>query len=287
MSVRCTKTELVRRRGPVTELLRPWWPDRAVPAIAVFEVTGAPTLVLGSTQGRFVLGSAARTGSYEELRADVEPQSNGGPASGEGNLTRRASGGGAVLVSPGAQVWIEVFLPRGHPLWRDDVVLSGLWIGEAWADAFRSLGSPETALVHRGRLSGGSWSKVVCFAGLGPGEVTVGGRKVVGIAQRRDRGGARFQTTSPLVWDPVRTLGALASLGIIESAGLSDGLRREISGDISREPLPSAVADLRNLGVGLREVTGSRWQACSDESLLEAVASAVVGSLGETLDSGS
>ncbi len=37
------------------------------------------------------------------------------------------------------------------------------------------------------------WSSLVCFAGLGPGEVTVDGRKLVGISQRRTRAGARFQ----------------------------------------------------------------------------------------------
>ena len=40
----------------------------------------------------------------------------------------------------------------------------------------------------------------MCFAGLGPGEVLVDGRKVVGISQRRDRFGARFQCTALLAW---------------------------------------------------------------------------------------
>jgi lipoate-protein ligase A len=37
------------------------------------------------------------------------------------------------------------------------------------------------------------WSPLVCFAGLGPGEVSAGGRKLVGISQRRTRAAARFQ----------------------------------------------------------------------------------------------
>jgi len=40
----------------------------------------------------------------------------------------------------------------------------------------------------------------VCFAGRGPGEILVDGRKVVGISQRRDRSGARFQCTALLAW---------------------------------------------------------------------------------------
>ena len=43
---------------------------------------------------------------------------------------------------------------------------------------------------------------MVCFAGIGPGEVLVGGRKVVGISQRRNRGGARFQCAALLRWRP-------------------------------------------------------------------------------------
>ena len=48
----------------------------------------------------------------------------------------------------------------------------------------------------------------VCFAGLGPGEVTVDGRKVVGISQRRTRAWARFQCAALGRWDPA----ALAEL---------------------------------------------------------------------------
>ncbi len=47
-----------------------------------------------------------------------------------------------------------------------------------------------------------------CFAGLGPGEVTIGGRKAVGISQRRTRAGARFQCVAYERWDP----GPLAAL---------------------------------------------------------------------------
>ncbi|MEC8814989.1 MAG: hypothetical protein VYA92_04220, partial [Actinomycetota bacterium] len=44
------------------------------------------------------------------------------------------------------------------------------------------------------------WGGLVCFAGRGPGEILVDGRKVVGISQRRDRSGARFQCTALLAW---------------------------------------------------------------------------------------
>jgi len=54
------------------------------------------------------------------------------------------------------------------------------------------------------------WSPLVCFAGWGPGEVGVDGRKAVGIAARRSRPGARFQCGLGRSWDPGPLLELLA-----------------------------------------------------------------------------
>ena len=51
---------------------------------------------------------------------------------------------------------------------------------------------------------------MVCFAGLGTGEVTVAGRKCVGMSQRRTRAGARFQCAVPLAWSAASVVGRLA-----------------------------------------------------------------------------
>jgi hypothetical protein len=65
-------------------------------------------------------------------------------------------------------------------------------------------------------------SDVVCFAGLGPGEVTIGGRKAVGISQRRTREAARFQCVAYERWDPAPLC---AALGIGDDlTGLGDGV---------------------------------------------------------------
>jgi len=108
------------------------------------------------------------------------------------DLVRRRSGGGAVLVSPGAQVWIDVFVPSGDELADKDVGNSFYWLGELFAAALKSvLGLPQGVLdVHRGAPLSTPWSKVLCFAGLGAGEVSVSGRKVVGMSQRRQRSGS-------------------------------------------------------------------------------------------------
>jgi lipoate-protein ligase A len=116
-------------------------------------------------------------------------------------VVRRHSGGGAVLVVPGDLVWVDLLIPSDDELWRADVGTAFHWVGEAWAAALRDVGVP-APVVHRGGLEPRPWSREVCFAGLGPGEVTVAGRKVVGIAQRRRRSSVRFQCAALLRWDP-------------------------------------------------------------------------------------
>ncbi len=56
---------------------------------------------------------------------------------------------------------------------------------------------------------GDGLAAMVCFAGLGSGEVTIGGAKAVGLSQRRTRTGARFQCTCYRRWhpEPLRALG--------------------------------------------------------------------------------
>jgi len=115
-------------------------------------------------------------------------------------VVRRRSGGGAVLLVPGGQLWIDVMVPRTDPLWDDDVARATWWLGAVWARALEVIGSGP-AEVHRGSLITTSLSSVVCFAGLGPGEVIVDGRKIVGVSQRRTRGAARFQCAVPGLWD--------------------------------------------------------------------------------------
>lgn len=109
-------------------------------------------------------------------------------------LVRRRSGGGAVLVVPGSQVWLDVFVPSGDVLAHSDIGKSFHWLGDAYAAAIAGvLGIPagQTGVaVNRGPRRATAWSRTLCYAGLGAGEVTVAGRKVVGLSQRRERAGA-------------------------------------------------------------------------------------------------
>jgi lipoate-protein ligase A len=160
-----TAWTIARPRGAAGELHALEPPDAGGRVVWCMDLTEAG-LVLGSTQ-------------RPSLAATALP------------VAVRRSGGGAVLLEPDACVWVDVIVPRDDALWDDDVNRSFFWLGETWARALASLGIEGE--VHRGGLDRTAWSRLVCFAGIGPGEVRVGGRKVVGLSQRRTRHGARFQ----------------------------------------------------------------------------------------------
>lgn len=160
-------------RGTAAEVHGRPVPDSITRTARIVEVT-APALVLGSTQP-----------AVEERDVPV---------------VRRRTGGGAVLVRPGDQLWVDVLLPAGDPLWEDDVSRSFHWLGQAWVDALAAAGVSSS--WHKGPMVCTPWCRQVCFAGIGSGEVTVDGRKVVGLAQRRTRAGALFQCAALLQWDP-------------------------------------------------------------------------------------
>lgn len=163
--------------------------------VSVLEVT-RPALVLGSAQPETDVDAIALS------RHDVE-------------LVRRRSGGGAVLLVPGETVWVDVVLPRGDALWCDDVGKAFHWLGEVWIEALAKLGI--NGVSHEGPLICSPWSRRICFAGLGAGEVLVDGRKVVGISQRRQRSGVRFQCAILRRWDP-ETVVNLMSMNNTERA---------------------------------------------------------------------
>lgn len=149
---------------------------------ATFHSVERPTLVLGSAQG----DGAVDRRVAAALGIDV---------------VRRRSGGGAVLLVPGEVLWLDLVIPAGDPLWLDDVGRAMVWVGALWQVALAELGVHGS--VHTSGLVARPWSREVCFASIGTGEVLApGGRKLVGVSQRRTRHWARFQSMCHLRWRP-------------------------------------------------------------------------------------
>jgi len=227
------------RTATARELLGPWPVPDGGPVVRTGHVAGRAALVLGSTQDPAV--------------ADVDAA-----AAAAVDVVRRSTGGGAVLVAPHAQVWLDLWIPRDDPLWDDDVVRAARFLGRAWATALGTLGASSLA-VHEGGATKTAWSALVCFAGRGPGEVAradeAGGAKVVGIAQRRTRAGVRLHASAPLRWEPAPLLRLL------------------------RVPGGADASSLDSVAVGLREVVAPAHGGLTDAELLTSVEEAVLAAL--------
>ena len=168
---------------------------RAVPVPASREIwrhdITTPALVLGSTQDQSDVDIDACR------RAGVE-------------VVRRRSGGGAVLLVPGEVTWLDVIVPAAMPGWSDDVHGPMVWLGNGLAGAIARATGLDDLVVHDAAMRVTPWSRLVCFDGLGAGEVMLGGRKLVGISQRRTRDAARLQCCWYSAYDPQRLVTLLA-----------------------------------------------------------------------------
>jgi lipoate---protein ligase len=190
-----TDFELLRTQGPAAALHERQLPDPALAQIWWHDVT-TPALVLGSAQDASVVDLRA----CQDAGVDV---------------IRRRSGGGAVLLLPGEVAWFDVIVPSAHPAWRSDVRASMVWLGTH----LRAVLGAGT--VHDGGLVSTEWSSVICFDGVGPGEVLVDGAKLIGVSQRRTRAASRFQVCWHTAYDPA----ALPALLLEEYRPPLDGLR--------------------------------------------------------------
>ena len=196
----------VEERTASAAALHASWPsveaDPKTRAVARCRPT-ASAVVLGSTQ------PSAAVDPRAALTVDV---------------VRRRSGGGAVFVSPDDPVWLDVWVPAGDELWDSDVTRAFDWLGATWVAALDRMGLRELAVQGAGPGPSTRWATLVCFGGVSSGEVTIGGRKVVGLSQRRARAGSWFHSACVLHWDAEVLLGALA---------LSEEERTAASGDLA------------------------------------------------------
>jgi len=138
-------------------------------------------------------------------------------------LVRRPTGGSAIYHDgPDRELTYSVTATVGDLEVGTDLLLTYRWIGRALERGLRALGA-DAALVSA-RASGGL-APAFCFARTGTYEIEIGGRKVVGSAQRR-QGGAFLQHGSVLLGVDTsrlralfpRTRDPLASMTTLEAA---------------------------------------------------------------------
>ena len=127
-------------RGSVSDLLALEEPPTSASRLARMYTVEGPALVLGSTQ------KADEADARRAASSGVE-------------VLRRRSGGGAVLLQPGRQVWADFFVAATDPLWHDDVTLATGWVGRLWASVCRASPAPgaRSTPAASSPTDGGGW----------------------------------------------------------------------------------------------------------------------------------
>ncbi|MEM7094365.1 MAG: hypothetical protein AAF567_15295 [Actinomycetota bacterium] len=200
-------TVAVEHHGSAAELHALPPPDR--PELWTLR-PAAPALVMGSAQ-----------------RADQFDQS--GLAAAGIDLAERRTGGGAVYIEPSGVAWVDVLAPRGSAFWDDDLAATFLRVGACWQRALVDLGVDAELVVDSPDRS--DHARLACWAGLGWGEITLDGVKIVGLSQRRTRWGARVQAMAVLDGSADRVVDWFGS-------HVDPAVLREIREVIGSHPLP-------------------------------------------------
>lgn len=186
---------------------------------------------------------------------------------------RRASGGGAVLWSADL-IALDVVLPFGHQLLGADVVAAYRWLGEATRQALADCGV-DADLVDVRRARADHPDPVLeasCFGGLSPWELTVDGRKIVGLSQVRRRMGGAFQVGIPMRFDAA----TLAEAVFADTEPLAAALRGRVVDVATLRPEVRRDALIERLRVRLGEaLSGPRMPSglTGDEFAREEMAS--------------
>jgi len=164
-------------------------------------------------------------------------------------VVRRPTGGRAVLHD--GDVTYAVAVPRRGPWAGLSVAATCRAIHEAVAAGLRRLGVPAALAGPRPAREGGRGS--LCFATVSSHEVTAGGRKLVGSAQRRFHAAVLQHGSIPLTMD-ARRLASLAPRGSGDDAEVLARAMVSLAEALGRVPDGAEVAAA--LAAGFAETFG-------------------------------
>lgn len=173
-------------------------------------------------------------------------------------LVRRPTGGRAILHTD--ELTYSVALPLDHPLAKGDVLSSCRRISEGLLAALALLGVRDaTAHQEKPQAPAGP----VCFEVPGEFEVVVGGRKLIGSAQARGRGGLLQHGALPLFGDIARICAFLRSSPDparvrARATTLSEVLGREVSWEEAAEAVAAGFREA--FGLVLAEGDLTPWE---------------------------
>ena len=165
-------------------------------------------------------------------------------------LVRRGTGGGAVLCDED-YLMLDIALPPGDPRVLADVTESYRWLAVRLVSALHELGLDGLSLVEPLALrqlddAAREAGRAACFAGLGPYELLdAEARKLVGLAQRRRRGGVLLQAAAYLGGEREQ---------LADMLWLSGSERDDLRARLRH------TAVLGQVGLRLPEVLGPLWE---------------------------
>ena len=122
------------------------------------------------------------------------------------DLVRRPTGGRAILHTD--ELTYSVCGPETEPALSGDIISSYQRLSSAILNALEEIGLAVQALPQE-KLAPGSLPEPVCFEVPSNYEITVNGKKLVGSAQSRRRGGVLQHGTLPLTGDLARIVQVL------------------------------------------------------------------------------
>lgn len=160
------------------------------------EVTERKVVLCRPSDFGVVIGSTQKISkTLEEYAADHSTE-----------IHRRSSGGSAVIIDPASSIWIDIYLPPNDPLATTSIETTFEVASIGWTSLLSTF--EIEANIYRGPYHINHDFKEVCFAGRAHGEVLVGEKKVVGMAQRRRRIGSYVHTMAYLAFPYEETLKA-------------------------------------------------------------------------------